>query len=255
MATIAENLQTIIDIKADIKTAIENKGVTVGDAGFGEYAGKIDSISQGVSSWALPDGTKFTDGPTEYPALFFEHLTTCENMFSNCTSLITVPLFDTENVINMNRMFYNCESLKNFPQFNTENVQMMASMVEGCISLTDMPLLNCASVREFGPALSNARNIKTIAGFKDIGASFGLYYEGTQYTGALALQFGDLSVLTYDSAVNIINYAYDLNNNTNLNDSELSWCVIYFNNNVYNQLSTEDIAIATSKGWSVISVQ
>lgn len=56
MATIAENLQTIIDIKADIKTAIENKGVTVGDAGFGEYASKIDSIegSGSTSDIILP---------------------------------------------------------------------------------------------------------------------------------------------------------------------------------------------------------
>ena len=62
MATIAENLQTIIDIKTDIKTAIENKGVTVGDASFSEYAGKIDNIEGGNAAWALPNGTRFANG-------------------------------------------------------------------------------------------------------------------------------------------------------------------------------------------------
>lgn len=47
MATVAENLQTIIDSKAAIKDAIEAKGVAVGDAPLTQYAGKIEAIEQG----------------------------------------------------------------------------------------------------------------------------------------------------------------------------------------------------------------
>lgn len=47
MATVAENLQTIIDSKAAIKAAIEAKGVAVGDAPLTQYAGKIEEISGG----------------------------------------------------------------------------------------------------------------------------------------------------------------------------------------------------------------
>lgn len=47
MATVAENLQTIIDSKAAIKAAIEAKGVAVGDAALTQYAGKIEAIEQG----------------------------------------------------------------------------------------------------------------------------------------------------------------------------------------------------------------
>lgn len=50
MATIAENLQTIINIKADIKTAIENKGVDMSNTPFTEYSTKIDEISSGGES-------------------------------------------------------------------------------------------------------------------------------------------------------------------------------------------------------------
>lgn len=47
MATVAENLQTIIDSKAAIKAAIEAKGVAVGDAALTQYASKIAEISGG----------------------------------------------------------------------------------------------------------------------------------------------------------------------------------------------------------------
>ena len=46
MATIAENLQKIVDIKENIKTAIENKGVTVGDSSFTDYPTLINNIPQ-----------------------------------------------------------------------------------------------------------------------------------------------------------------------------------------------------------------
>lgn len=48
MATIAENLQTILDIKNDIKSAIIAKGVSVADTdGFATYPSKIESIESG----------------------------------------------------------------------------------------------------------------------------------------------------------------------------------------------------------------
>lgn len=44
MGTTAQKLQAILNSKAAIKSAIENKGVPVGDATLAEYAGKIASI-------------------------------------------------------------------------------------------------------------------------------------------------------------------------------------------------------------------
>lgn len=45
--TIAQQLTDINDSKQAIKTAIENKGVTVGNAAFSQYAGLIDDIETG----------------------------------------------------------------------------------------------------------------------------------------------------------------------------------------------------------------
>lgn len=62
MATIAENLQTIIDSKAAIKDAIEAKGVAVGDAPLTQYASKIEEIeSGGATEEALENDVNFYD--------------------------------------------------------------------------------------------------------------------------------------------------------------------------------------------------
>ena len=63
MATVAENLQTILDIKSDIKTAIINKGVSVADSdSFTTYADKIESIETGGGSSVLESITITENG-------------------------------------------------------------------------------------------------------------------------------------------------------------------------------------------------
>lgn len=63
MATVAENLQTIIDSKASIKAAIEAKGISVGDAPLTQYASKIEAIEQGgeVVEEAVENDVNFYD--------------------------------------------------------------------------------------------------------------------------------------------------------------------------------------------------
>lgn len=61
MGTTADKLQGILDSKADIKDAIEAKGVTVGDATLAEYAGKIAEINGGQEEENYDDDVIFID--------------------------------------------------------------------------------------------------------------------------------------------------------------------------------------------------
>ena len=70
----------------------------------------------------------------------------CYCMFSNCTSLTTIPLLDTSQVITMNNMFSNCTSLTTIPLLDTSQVINMRSMFYGCASLTTIPLLDTSQV-------------------------------------------------------------------------------------------------------------
>jgi surface protein len=64
------------------------------------------------------------------------------SMFNGCSSLATVPPFDTAKVTNMTSMFYNCSSLTTVPPFDTAKVTSMNSMFNGCSLLTDCYLCN-----------------------------------------------------------------------------------------------------------------
>ena len=55
MGTTVDKLNKLAQTKAAIKAAIEAKGVTVGDAVFGDYPTKISAISGGGSSGVIED--------------------------------------------------------------------------------------------------------------------------------------------------------------------------------------------------------
>ena len=80
------------------------------------------------------------------PLFNTQNVTTMVNMFNGCFSLQSVPLFNTQNVNNMANMFFGCSSLQSVPLFNTQNVTSMANMFFSCFSLQSVPLFNTQNV-------------------------------------------------------------------------------------------------------------
>ena len=271
MATIAENLQTILDIKSDIKNAIIAKGVSVADSdGFATYASKIESIETGTATIDVGAmGLKFGYSTfTQIPSIFdFSNITNMSYMFSNCTkltsipefdtinvtnmsymfshcsSLTSVPLFDTSNVTNMENAFRNTESLNSIPQFNTSNVKNMTYLFYYS-NITTIPELNCESVDNMDNAFYNCKQLSYVGGFKNIGK----YQSIVQYQGNMNVWLPNSNLLTYESCMNIINNVYDMTSFEYRREAKIK-----FHATPYALLSAEDIAIATSKGWSVVS--
>ena len=66
------------------------------------------------------------------------HTTTVANlqgMFANCSSLTSVPLFDTSSVSSMNIMFAGCSSLTSVPLFDTSSVSNVGNMLINCVNV------------------------------------------------------------------------------------------------------------------------
>jgi surface protein len=63
-------------------------------------------------------------------------------MFTGCSALQSVPLFNTAAVANMQSMFSSCISLVNAPALNTSAVTSgnFSGMFSGCSSLSAAPL-------------------------------------------------------------------------------------------------------------------
>ena len=83
------------------------------------------------------------------------------SLFNGCTSLTSVALFDTSNVLYMDIMFKNCTSLTNVPLFNTSRVSRMTGMFSGCTSLTTVPLFNTSNVTDMSFMLHNCTKVES----------------------------------------------------------------------------------------------
>ena len=96
------------------------------------------------------------------------NVTSTGGMFSNCYSLIDVPLLNTSNVTAMNIMFSNCHSLKRVPFFNTSKVTNMLSMFENCHSLVEVPLFDTSKVTEMGTMFDVCYSLETVPLFNTV---------------------------------------------------------------------------------------
>lgn len=60
----------------------------------------------------------------------------CRNMFFNCPSLVTAPMFNTSECVNMNGMFHSSRVLESVPYYNTSKVKNFENMFRDCNKLS-----------------------------------------------------------------------------------------------------------------------
>ena len=96
------------------------------------------------------------------PLFNTQNVTNMGNMFQSCNSLQSVPLFNTQNVTNMGYMFYTCNSLQSVPLFNTQNVTSMSNMFNSCYSLQYVPLFNTQNVTSMGSMFVGCNSLQSV---------------------------------------------------------------------------------------------
>ena len=232
MNSLAENIKVLYDIKDNIKSSIENKGVVVGDVPFTEYPSKIDEITTGTlmqpnKDWKPRFGYyKFAGGggltldcqsiydldylfycayfvDSEVPKLInTSHLVSMDHIFYSCSNMIEAPYFSTEGMTIMNHSFYGCQQLETIPLYDMSNVVQAEHMMYGCY------------------------NLKNIGGFVNLKVNMDL--STSRY-------------ITRESMLNVIKYLVDDGYGHKLT----------IHQNVYDRLTEEDIAMATGKSWTI----
>ena len=176
---------------------------------------------------------------TLLPFLDTGNVTTMSEMFSFCSSLTTIPLLDTSNVTDMNNMFSFCSSLKTIPLLDTGNVTNMSLMFYNCSKLESLPLLDFGKVTKISHFFDydEINTLTDLGGFKD------LKIDWNDYNGLYACPN-----LTYESIRNVIEQLYDFRSNGSSITRTLQ-----IHPNAMALLSDEDKALATNKGWVLIS--
>jgi surface protein len=96
------------------------------------------------------------------PLFNTQNVTSMTIMFFDCTMLQYIPLFNTSNVTNMSIMFQNCRSLQTVPLFNTQNVTNMSGIFNSCLSLQSVPLFDTTSVTNMSQMFIFCNSLKTV---------------------------------------------------------------------------------------------
>ena len=212
------------------------------------------------------------------------NVTDMSRMFFNCSGLTSLDLsnFNTSNVTNMSMMFRICNGLTslNLTSFDTSNVTNMSDMFSGCRQLTSLDVSNfdtsnvtnmsymfrgCGSLTSIDLSGSETTKLTSIGSIfnecfklKDLYINFDLKliseYQTDVFLSCRSLtnvvgkfnnfkQDLDLSFspLTPDSAMVFINGLATVTEK----------CTLSLKASTYDSLTPEQIAIATSKGWTV----
>lgn len=156
------------------------------------------------------------NGLTYGPELDTSQVTNMWGMFSGCSALTGIPLYDTSNVTIFGSqglgigtvsdgMFRGCSSLVDVPAIDTSSATEVAHMFNGCSSLVELPTLDFSSI---STAFNNTASL--FAGCTSLervvleGMSRGFSVEGTNM-GAAALNdlFRGLATVTSSTTITI----------------------------------------------------
>ena len=273
VSTIADKLQDLIEAKADMKAALIEKGVTP-TGGLSTYADAIMKISTSSQPLYLPLGTKFAyttfetyrddNASSGYSCTVQDAInllnpeeTDMSYMFYRSSiptyygeSLITN--FDTSKVTDMSYMFRLCR-LSKIPNIDTSKVRYMRHMFDNVnryeytnagVYEVEIPDLDCSSVIDITGLFSDdgwyVPKINNMCKFINLGKQPDLI--GTDSQGFLWWR-----ILSREEYLRIVNALY--------NRAEAGYNVkkILLSSGTINNLSDADIALATNKGWSLIS--
>ena len=209
------------------------------------------------------------------------NVTNMESMFSGCNKLIKLDLssFDTSNVTNISSMFNNCSQLTelDLSNFDTSGVSSMQSMFNNCSKLTSLDLSNfdtinvtsigymfsaCSRLTSLNLSSFDMSNVTYVANMFSSSSNlqnlqFGYnlgkgYTEQTSNYANYTITLSSCTALTHDSLMSIINGLYDLNLTYDVaNGGTLYTQKLVLGANNIAKLSEEELAICTTKGWSV----
>lgn len=184
-----------------------------------------DYFSNTQNDYSYSSGRLLLQYIKKIPTLNIGNRTSLYDAFAQMYNLLSIEEIDTSNITNMYGAFRECENLITIPALNAEKV----TNIDGVLSYTS--------------------SLTNVGGFINLGMAYDTSKEANynNYT----LQLGRLYMdsysknLTHESLMNIINNLYDIKTK-GCNAQKL----ILGSTNI-NKLTSEEIAIATEKGWTV----
>lgn len=99
---------------------------------------------------------------TSVPWFDTANCTSLRELFNGCSSLTSVPRFDTSKVTNMDSMFSRCSSLTTVPKFDTSNVTNMHALFYYCTSINNIPLFDTSKVTDMSIMFTSCKELSSV---------------------------------------------------------------------------------------------
>jgi hypothetical protein len=197
-------------------------------------------------------------------------------LFRNCRTLQSVPLFDTSNCTRFDGMFRECTSIRQVPELNSFNNITFSSIFQECSSLISCPSFNCQNVTTTVNMFSQCFNLKSIPQLNTsiVTNMSGMFFACNSLNSIPALStesVTDFGTLFARSCISLNRCQMVFTTSVNFQACQLSRDAIVeiFNNLVDRTLTTSatititenwgvtalsagDLLIATNKNWVVI---
>ena len=113
------------------------------------------SLAEEHSNWDIVDFVYFAWFGTNL-------LQDMTDMFSYCTSLLSVRALDTTSVTDMTGTFYNCSTLRAIPAMDTSNVTSLYDAFSGCSAVTALPAMDFGRVENMFGAFENCFSLRSL---------------------------------------------------------------------------------------------
>ena len=243
--TAKETLKTKLNAKNDSEHQITNELIS-------DYGTFVDSITgvdineyftptiQGGDMYGKPGWSKTF---LKFRSPLIVEGTNANRLFYQYPLEKLPDLLETDKITNTEGMFGVCKLIKTIPNINTSNVTNMSEMFYGCIALETLPKLNCSNVERINDVVTNCTKLQNIGGFENLGQAYKTTMDANYFYYTLTLSYSNN--LTHDSLMNVINNLYDIKSK-GCNPQSL----ILGSTNLA-KLTSEEVAIATEKGWNV----
>lgn len=174
---------------------------------------------------------------------FIVTATNCNNMFEGYQGIMpSKNELNLNGVKTMSRGFSRC-SINQIIDYDFSTLENVEYIFQNMYNLKKIPLIDFSSVKNIQSALNGVSYITDIEGFKDLGKA----YETTASTNNsyYRLNLSYSNSLTHESLMNVINNLYDIKTKGCKTQQ-----LILGSTNIA-KLTSEEIQIATSRGWTV----
>ena len=257
MITIAEKIKAILDIKADMKDVINTLGGSANDD-FSLYPAEIEKLEiESIMKLLAAATNNFTSYELLYSSTPMTEIncdgwknklvTSCCGMFKDMPNVVNISLkgFLTPNVVNMAYMYSGCPKLfsLDISSLDTSKVEDMSYMYYNDVELVrvigDIDCSNLVNAENIVKGCVNLRELSLV----------NIYANSTMSDNASwSIDLSD-TMLTDECLINIINQLPDLSSKGISDNTNIKLSLP-----INNTLTSDNIKVATDKGWIVVNI-